>query len=112
MCCMCSHQHSKPNASNGWQQGIQTHCGQLQSCGVHMPIAAQVRGTRGFQATAESKLQKKMCKVMTDNTQEFCMGEKWSICEQDGIKLHTLVQYSPELNGVAEHTIGHAHCAT
>jgi hypothetical protein len=76
-----------------------------------MHIAAQVGGTRSFQAAVENE-QKKMHKVMMDNAQELCMGEKWGICEQDGIKLHMLVQYSPELNGVAECTIGHAHHAT
>jgi hypothetical protein len=34
------------------------------------------------------------------------MGEVRDIYERDGIKLHTSVRYSPESNGVAEHTIG------
>ena len=34
------------------------------------------------------------------------MGEMREICERDGIKLHTLVRYSLESNGVAERTIG------
>ena len=34
------------------------------------------------------------------------MGETRQFCEQEGIKLYTSVRYSPESNGVAEHTIG------
>jgi hypothetical protein len=77
-----------------------------------MPIAAQVGGTRGFQAAAENESQKKMRRVMMDNARKLCMGEKRGICERDSIKLHTSVRYSPELNGVAEHTIGRARHAT
>ena len=43
---------------------------------------------------------------MTDNVHELCMGEMREICKRDGIKLHMLVQYSLESNGVAERTIG------
>ena len=39
---------------------------------------------------------------MTDNARELCMGEMKVICEQEGIKLHTSIRYSPESNGVAE----------
>ena len=35
------------------------------------------------------------------------MGEMKQICEQEGIKLHTSVRYSPESNGVAERTTGY-----
>ena len=34
------------------------------------------------------------------------MGEMKVICEQEGIRLHTSVWYSPRSNGVAERTIG------
>ena len=43
---------------------------------------------------------------MTDNVCKLSMGETRQFCEQEGIKLHTSVQYSPESNGVAEHMIG------
>ena len=43
---------------------------------------------------------------MTDNAHELCMGEMKDICEQKGIKLHTLVWCSPESNEVAERTTG------
>ena len=43
---------------------------------------------------------------MTDNARELCMGEMKVICEQEGIKLHTSVRYSPKSNGVAERRIG------
>ena len=45
-------------------------------------------------------------KGMTDNARQLSMGEMRQICEQEGIKLHTSVPYSPESNGVAERTIG------
>ena len=47
-----------------------------------------------------------MREVMTDNARELSMGEMRQICEQEGIKTHMSVRYSPESNGVAEHTIG------
>jgi len=39
---------------------------------------------------------------MADNARELSTGELRQIREQEGIKLHILVQYSPELNGVAD----------
>ena len=36
---------------------------------------------------------------MTGNTRGLCMGEIKGICEQEGIKIHTSVRYSPESNG-------------
>jgi len=59
-----------------------------------------------FKAAAKRVSSKQMHKVMTDNARELCMGEMKEICEKEGIKLHTLVQYSPESNGVAERMIG------
>ena len=47
-----------------------------------------------------------MREIMTDNARELCMGEMKVICEQEGIKLHTSVRYSPKSNGVAVRTIG------
>ena len=58
-----------------------------------------------FQAVAENKSQKRMREIMTDNAGELCMGEMKDTCEQEGIKLHMSVWYSPKLNGVAERTI-------
>ena len=42
-----------------------------------------------------------MREIMTDNGREMR-----AICEQEGIKLHTSVRYTPESNGVVERTIG------
>ena len=59
-----------------------------------------------FKAAAEDECQKRMHKVMTDNARELSMGGMRQTCEQEGIKLHTSVLYSPESNGVTERTIG------
>ena len=59
-----------------------------------------------FKAAAENESQKRMREVMTDHARELSMGETRQFCEQEGIKLHTSVRYSPESNGVAERTIG------
>ena len=55
---------------------------------------------------AETKSRRKLCEVMMDNVHERCMEEMWEICEQEGIKLNTMVPYHPASNGVVEHTIG------
>ena len=44
--------------------------------------------------------------MMTNNARKLCTGEMNDICEQETIKLHTSVRYSPESNGVAERTTG------
>jgi len=59
-----------------------------------------------FKAAAENESQKRMHKVMTDNARKLSMGETRQFCEEEEIKLHMSVQYSPESNRVAEHTIG------
>ena len=41
---------------------------------------------------------------MTDSARQLCTGEMKNSCEQESIKLHTLVRYSPESNGVAGRT--------
>ena len=51
-----------------------------------------------FKAAAENESGKKLREVMTDNAHELCMGEMRNICEENGIKLHTSVRYSPESN--------------
>ena len=57
---------------------------------------------KAFKAVAENESKKR---IMTDNARELCMGEMKVICEQEGIKLHTSVRYSPGSNGIAERTI-------
>jgi len=59
-----------------------------------------------FKVAAEDESQKRMREVMTDNARELSMGGMRQTSEQEGIKHHTSVRYSPESNGVAEHTIG------
>lgn len=66
------------------------------------PVAFKV-----FKAAAENESQKKLREVMIDHARELCMGEVKEICEkEEGIRLHRLVQYSPESNRVAQRTSG------
>jgi len=59
-----------------------------------------------FKAGAENESRRRMRECMMDNARELSMGGMRQTCEQEGIKLHTSVLYSPESNGVAERTIG------
>ena len=61
---------------------------------------------QGIQCRKGERIQKRMREIMTDNAHKLCMGEMKAICEQEGIKLHTSVRYSPKSNGVAKRMIG------
>ena len=52
-----------------------------------------------LKAAAKNESQKRL--VMTDNVRKSSMGEMRQTYEGEGIKLHTFVRYSPELNGAA-----------
>jgi hypothetical protein len=59
-----------------------------------------------YKAPAEGESGKKLCEVMTDNAGELSKGEMHKICEEEGIRLSTMVPYHPASNRVAERTIG------
>jgi len=59
-----------------------------------------------YKASAEKSSGKKIREVMTDNACKLCMGEMLRFCEEEGIKINTMVPYHPASNGVAERTIG------
>ena len=59
-----------------------------------------------FKSAAENETRRRMREITMDNVRELSMGGMRQTCEQEGIKLHTSVLYSPESNGVAERTIG------
>ena len=105
------HRHSGANAYEvGWWKGIRVHrCRRLQSGGIRAPIRLKSDAPEAFKifkAAAENEYQKRIREVMTDNARELSMGEMRQICEQEGIKPHTSVRYSPESTEVVERTIG------
>ena len=63
------------------------------------PKSEALEALDAFKAAAENEYQKRMREIMTDNARELCMGELKVICEEEGIKLHTSVRYSPESMG-------------
>ena len=64
-----------------------------------------VEAFKSFKAVDENESGKEIQEVLMDNARELCLGKMGDLCEQEGIKLHTMVPYHPASNGVAERTI-------
>jgi len=60
------------------------------------PLRLKWDAPEAFKASVENESEERMREIMTDNAHDLSMGRMRQICEEEGIKLHTSVRYSPE----------------